>query len=73
VSQGDDEVEFITIEVWIDDFPIRVLNAYGPQLGDSKEQKDKLWESIETEVKNAEVAGAGFILQMTVVVILVKT
>ena len=64
LSQGDDEVEFITIEVWIDDFPIRVLNAYGPQLGDSKERKDKFWESIETEVKNAEVAGAGFILQM---------
>ena len=25
----------------MDDFPIRVMTAYGPQLGDSKERKDK--------------------------------
>ena len=64
VSQGDDEVEFLTVEVWIDDFPIRILTGYGPQLGDSKDRKDKFWGAIETELKNAEVAGAGFIIQM---------
>ena len=62
VSQGDDEVEYMTIEVWINDFPIRVLTAYGPQLGDSRERKEKFWEALEKEVEKADVAGAGIII-----------
>ena len=29
IAQGD-EVECLEVEVWVDDFPIRVLVAYGP-------------------------------------------
>ena len=39
ISQGDDEVEALTFEIWADDFPVCVVPAYGPQLGDSLERK----------------------------------
>ena len=64
ISQGDDEVEALTVEIWADDFPVRVVTAYGPQLGDSHERKRKFWQFLEREVENADAAGAGFILQM---------
>jgi hypothetical protein len=64
ISQGDDEVECLTVEVWVNEFPIRIVNGYGPQAGDSIERKRKFWDFIDREVTNAIVAGAGFILQM---------
>ena len=30
VAQGDDEVECLAVEVWVDEFPVRVVTAYGP-------------------------------------------
>ena len=30
VAEGDDEVECLEVEIWVDDFPVRVMNAYGP-------------------------------------------
>ena len=64
IAQGDDEVECLVVEVWVNEFPIRIVNGYGPQIGDSIERKRKFWDFIEREVDNAIVAGAGFILQM---------
>ena len=64
ISQGDDDVECLVVEVWVNEFPIRIVNGYGPQASDSVERKQKFWDYIEREVNNAIVAGAGFILQM---------
>ena len=64
ISQGDDEVEALTVEIWAYDFPVRVVTAYGPQLSDSLERKQKFWHFLEREVLNADKVGAGFILQM---------
>ena len=64
ISQGDDEVECLAVEIWVNEFPIRIVNGYGPQAGDSSERKRMFWEFMEREVTNAIVAGAGFILQM---------
>ena len=64
ISQGDDEVECLTVEVWANDFPVRIVTAYGPQLGDSIERKNRFWEFIEREVDNAINVDAGFILQL---------
>ena len=64
VDQGDDEVEVIVVEVWVNDFPIRIVNGYGPQLSDSIERKQNFWAFIEKQVENAIVAGAGLIIQM---------
>ena len=64
VDQGDDEVEVLVVEVWLNDFPIRIVNGYGPQMSDPIERKRKFWEFLEKQVNNARVAGAGIIIQM---------
>ena len=64
ISEGDDDAEALTIEIWIEGFPIRLVCGYGPQEGDRKERKNKFWEYINNETQNAKKEGAGFILQM---------
>ena len=64
IDQGDDEVEALVVEVWINEFPIRIVNGYGPQMSDSTERKRNFWSFIEKQVNNAIVAGAGIIIQM---------
>ena len=64
INQGDDEVECLIVEVWLNDFPVRIMTAYGPQLGDLNEKKSKFWQFIEKEADLANKIGAGFILQM---------
>ena len=64
IDQGDDEVEAIAVEIWVNEFPIRVVNGYGPQLSDSIERKRKFWSFLEKQVDNAIVSGAGIIIQM---------
>ena len=38
ISEGDDDVEALNIEVWLEAFPIRLVCGYGPQEGDRKER-----------------------------------
>ena len=64
VDQGDDEVEVLVVEVWLNEFPIRIINGYGPQNSDSIERKRKFWAFLEKQVNNAIIAGAGIIIQM---------
>ena len=47
VAQGDDDLECLAVEVWVEGFPIRVVVAYGPQLGDNADKKQNFWEFIE--------------------------
>ena len=58
------DLECLAVEVWIEDFPIRVVVAYGPQLGDDAGKKQNFWAFIEQQAVIAQKAGAGFILQM---------
>ena len=64
MDQGDDEVEFLSVEIWVDNFPITVVTAYGPQNGDALEKKDKFWYALERQAMRAFQNGSGFILQM---------
>ena len=59
VAQGDDKVECLAVEVWVDDFPIRVVISYGPQLGDPLAKKQKFWNFIEQQAMNAYESGSG--------------
>ena len=52
------------VEIWVEEFPIRVVVAYGPQLGDEMVKKQKFWEFIEQQAGMAHNVGAEFILQM---------
>ena len=39
ISEGDDDCETITVEVWVSGFPIRLVCGYGPQEYDKNEGK----------------------------------
>ena len=64
ISEGDNDCEAITVEVWVDSFPVRLVCGYGPQNYDKPHRKEKFWEYLDKEVNNATSNGAGFILQM---------
>ena len=64
ISEGDDDAEAISVEIWVEGFPIRLVNGYGPQVYDNTNRKDKFWKYLETEVENASNSGAAFVLQM---------
>ena len=64
ISEGDDNAEALTVEVWLDGFPVRIVCAYGPQEYDNSERKDKFWDYLEREVQNASNSGARFVLEM---------
>ena len=64
VSEGDDDAEALTVEIWIGGFPIRLVCGYGPQEGDRKERKLKYWQYLDQEVHNARENGAGIVIQM---------
>ena len=42
ISEGDDDIEAITVEIWLSGFPVRLVCAYGPQEYDSKQRKEGL-------------------------------
>ena len=64
ISEGNDNVEAITVEIWINEFPIRLICGYGPQESDRKERKEMFWEYVNVESQNASKDGAGLIIQM---------
>ena len=54
VSEGDDTTEVLVVEIHIEGKRIRVLNAYGPQSGDSSDRKTKFWSRIQNEISDAQ-------------------
>ena len=64
ISEGDDEAEAITVEIWVKGFPIRLVCGYGPQEYDKRDRKDKFWSYLSSEVVKATQNGAAFVLQM---------
>ena len=50
--------------MFLEEFPVRAVAAYGPQENALKEKKDKFWDFIEKEVNDAELEGDGLIIQM---------
>ena len=39
ISEGDDDAEALTVEIWVQGFPIRLICGYGPPEYDKKERK----------------------------------
>ena len=64
ISEGNDDCEAITVEIWVEGFPIRLICGYGPQNYDKSYRKEMFWNYLDTEVENASINGAGVILQM---------
>ena len=64
ISEGDDMAEALTVEVWVEGFPIRLICGYGPQENDRKERKESFWKYLNEETENAYNDGAALIIQM---------
>ena len=64
ISEGDDNAEALTIEIWIYGFPIRMICGYGPQEYDQKKTKDSFWDYLNDATQKAQQDGAGIIIQM---------
>ena len=46
ISEGDDSIEALTVEIWVEGFPIRLLCGYGPQENDQKDRKKLVFGNI---------------------------
>ena len=64
VSEGDDEAEANTVEIWVEGFPVRLVCGYGPQEYDRKERKKSFWGYLNSESQKAKEDDAGLIIQM---------
>ena len=64
ISEGNDQVEVLVVQIRIKDLHVRVINAYGPQECDSQERKSLLWARLQTEVTDAAEANCAVFLQM---------
>ena len=64
VRGGDEEVEALSVDIFVKDFKIRCVVAYGCQESDLENRKTAFWDYLGEEVSLAEQAEAGFILHM---------
>ena len=62
--QGNDNVECMTIEITAGQTKIRLVNGYGPQMGDTKERKNMFWEYLDKEIIEAEEDNIGIVIEI---------
>ena len=63
VRAGGDDVEALSIDIFLKNMKIRCCVAYGPQENELVEKKNAFWIFLDEEVFAAKNAGNGFILQ----------
>ena len=64
ISEGDNEVEVLVIQIEVEQFFIRCIGAYGPQEKDRIERKQNFWSRISKEVEEAYENDCAIIFQM---------
>ena len=64
ISEGDDNVEVLVIEICASGLEIRCICGYGPQENHSLERKRLFWSRLSTEIDEALVNEKAIILQM---------
>ena len=64
IRDGDDETEVVSVQTILGEIPVRVVVGYGPQENATTEKKNKFWDFIENEVREAEMKDHGVIFQM---------
>ena len=63
IREGKDDIEALSIEIFLKKIQIRCVVAYGPQETQNIEKKQAFWEYLDEEVQFAKLSGSGFILQ----------
>ena len=64
VREGPEDVETLSIELFLKKFKIRFSTGYGFQENELIEKKKSFWEYYDNEVIEAEKSGSGLIIQM---------
>ena len=62
VREGNDQVEALSVEIFLRNMKIRCCVAYGCQENEKTERKEAFWTNIDEEVKFANNSGSGFAL-----------
>ena len=62
VREGDDQVEALSVEIYLKHIKIRCCVAYGCQETDLVERKEAFWSYLDEEVSLADQSESGFIL-----------
>ena len=62
VREGNDEVEALSVDIFLKNTKIRCCTAYGCQESESIERKEAFWNYLNEEVTLANQADSGFIL-----------
>ena len=63
VREGDDDVEALSVEIFVKNMKIRCFIAYGFQECDLIKRKKAFWNYLDEEVMEADSSESGFILQ----------
>ena len=63
VRRGSDDVEAMSIDIFVKAMKIRCVVAYGCQENNLLERKQQFWKFIEEEAICAQNSGSGFIMQ----------
>jgi exonuclease III len=64
ISEGDDAVEILVVEVNLNQLKVRCICGYGPQESDKLDKKEKFWNRLSNEVEDAQACEAALIFQM---------
>ena len=63
VREGDDDVEALSVDIFVEGMQIRCCVAYGCQEGDQVERKSKFWKYLNEEVEFANYSNSGLVIQ----------
>ena len=63
IAEGDDESEYLTIELSLENLKLRIISFYAPQECDSVERKNKFWTDLEHQVTAAVESQCAVLLQ----------
>ena len=63
VKEGEEDVEALSIEVFVKKMKIRCCVAYGFQENENYDKKEAFWNYLDDEVTEAKESGAGLVIQ----------
>ena len=64
VSEGDDNVEIMSVNIQAGSMTVRVINGYGFQENNSDEKKNKFWNHMNKEVDEANNNNEDILIQL---------
>lgn len=64
VTEGEDNVEILTVEALVGSRKVRIINGYGPQEDDELNNIFRFWQEIEEEIIKAKDSKCFVLLQM---------